>query len=197
MICFCRKNYFQRWEKIDPTFPDVTPNYWAYGYIEKLYLLGIVSGYPDGKFWPEQIVTRDQMCVFIGRAFQNISLSNGGYVSKVEHFSIKDDKTITFDVILPQSNQIGLIIGNLKDSRDAPVNNARVEITLEPVYPETYEALTDNNGNFSIHNVPAGFYAYSIIKSDDSYAQFDLSENWENEVVVNGGETTTLNLTIQ
>lgn len=55
-----------------PTFPDVTPlNRWRdlYKYVECLAAEGVVGGYPDGRYHPEREVTRDQMAVFVQRAF--------------------------------------------------------------------------------------------------------------------------------
>ena len=52
-----------------PTFPDVPTDYWAYKYVEYCYGHGIVSGYPDGNYAPRVNVTRDQMAVFVWRAF--------------------------------------------------------------------------------------------------------------------------------
>jgi len=52
-----------------PTFSDVTTNYWAYDWIEYLAGEGIVKGYPDGTYQPLQVVTRDQMAVYLARAF--------------------------------------------------------------------------------------------------------------------------------
>jgi len=60
------------------TFPDVpvtgygasgTDPYWAYRHIEYLVSQHIVGGYPDGKYYPLVSVTRDQMAVFVYRAF--------------------------------------------------------------------------------------------------------------------------------
>jgi hypothetical protein len=42
------------------TFTDVPSTYWAYGAIESQVAEGIVSGFPDGTFRPEQPVTRAQ-----------------------------------------------------------------------------------------------------------------------------------------
>lgn len=50
------------------TFPDVPDDYWAYTYIEAAYHSGIVQGYPDGTYHPEEIVNRAQMAVFVSRA---------------------------------------------------------------------------------------------------------------------------------
>jgi|GEM_PF-623776 len=52
----------------EPTFPDVPADFWAYRYIEYCHDRGIVSGYGDG-YHPESEVTRDQMAVYVARAF--------------------------------------------------------------------------------------------------------------------------------
>jgi PKD repeat protein len=53
-----------------PDFPDVLTNFWAYKYIEYCKSHMIVQGFPDGTYHPEYVVTRDQMAVYIQRAFQ-------------------------------------------------------------------------------------------------------------------------------
>jgi len=52
------------------TFPDVAFNYWCYKHIEYCAAHGIVAGYPDGSYQPALRVTRDQMAVYIQRAFE-------------------------------------------------------------------------------------------------------------------------------
>jgi len=64
----------------DPrNFPDVpntgygdggTDPYWAYRYIEYCVEHGVVNGYDDGYYHPDWPVTRDQMAVYIARAFE-------------------------------------------------------------------------------------------------------------------------------
>jgi hypothetical protein len=51
-------------------FPDVSTTFWAYKYIEYCKSHMIVQGFPDGTYHPEYVVTRDQMAVYIQRAFQ-------------------------------------------------------------------------------------------------------------------------------
>jgi len=51
------------------SFWDVSPDFWAYKHIEYIRAAGIASGYPDRSFQPTWDVTRDQMAVFITRAF--------------------------------------------------------------------------------------------------------------------------------
>jgi hypothetical protein len=45
----------------DVAFSDVTPNYWAYGYIKELACEGVISGYDDATFRPERSTTRAQL----------------------------------------------------------------------------------------------------------------------------------------
>jgi PKD repeat protein len=51
------------------TFPDVADTFWAYKHIEYCVEHGVVQGYLDGYYHPEGAVTRDQMAVYVARAF--------------------------------------------------------------------------------------------------------------------------------
>jgi len=53
-----------------PTFPDVPTDFWAYTYIEYIAGRHVTQGYPDGTYHPELVCTRDQMAVYISRAFE-------------------------------------------------------------------------------------------------------------------------------
>jgi hypothetical protein len=53
-----------------PTFSDVLRRFWAYSYIENIAAQGIVQGYDNGTYRPSLTVTRDQMAVYLTRAFQ-------------------------------------------------------------------------------------------------------------------------------
>ncbi len=52
-----------------PTFPDVGSGFWAYKHIEYCVETGVVAGYPDGLYRPTTVVTRDQMAMYVARAF--------------------------------------------------------------------------------------------------------------------------------
>jgi hypothetical protein len=54
---------------VDATFRDVPVDHWARRHIEYVADEEVVSGYPDGFYRPQRKVTRDQMAVFIARAF--------------------------------------------------------------------------------------------------------------------------------
>ena len=50
-------------------FKDVRSGHPASGYIQSAVNAGIISGYQDGTFKPDQLVTRGEMALFISRAF--------------------------------------------------------------------------------------------------------------------------------
>ncbi len=53
-----------------PYFPDVSSDHWAFKYIQKLYKLGITTGYPDGTYRPENNVIRAEMAAFLIRSLE-------------------------------------------------------------------------------------------------------------------------------
>jgi hypothetical protein len=53
-------------------FTDVPHERWSCKYVKKLSDLGLTAGYGDGRFGPEDSVTRAQMAVFLARAFLGI-----------------------------------------------------------------------------------------------------------------------------
>jgi hypothetical protein len=55
----------------DPrNFPDVPSDFWAWKHVEYCVEHGVVEGYDDGLYHPERQVTRDQMAVYVARAFE-------------------------------------------------------------------------------------------------------------------------------
>jgi len=54
------------------TFPDVPTTFWAYKYVEYIAqpAIAVTQGYPDGGYHPEYVCTRDQMAVYVARAFK-------------------------------------------------------------------------------------------------------------------------------
>jgi hypothetical protein len=50
-----------------PYFTDVQPGYFAFKWIQKLYELGVTAGCSSNMYCPTEVVTRDQMAIFITR----------------------------------------------------------------------------------------------------------------------------------
>lgn len=53
----------------ETTFPDVDADYWARPFIQVLAQQGIITGYPDGTYRPQQGVDRDEFAAIIRQAF--------------------------------------------------------------------------------------------------------------------------------
>ncbi len=51
------------------TFTDVLVGFWCYNHVEYLHENAVVAGYPDQSYRPTRAVARDQMAVYIARAF--------------------------------------------------------------------------------------------------------------------------------
>lgn len=58
-------------------FPDVAPDHWAAKQIEELSSAGIIVGYPDGTFQPDENVTRAEFASMAIKALgqQNITVA--------------------------------------------------------------------------------------------------------------------------
>ena len=66
-------------------FTDVTSEMWSCRYIKRLKELNITTGYPDGRFGPYDLVSREQMATFLVRALE--VESSAGYCSSGVPFS--------------------------------------------------------------------------------------------------------------
>jgi hypothetical protein len=69
-------------------FPDVPIDHWAYSYVEYCVEHGVVAGYDDGYYHAEYAVTRDQMAVYIARAF-DLDMATPTY-SITEYFPLSE-----------------------------------------------------------------------------------------------------------
>ncbi|WP_394141257.1 N-acetylmuramoyl-L-alanine amidase [Cytobacillus oceanisediminis] len=65
-------------------FTDVPSDYWAAGYIERAYQLGIFGGYADGSFGPSDTLKRSQMAKVI---VEGLNFDYNGYVPASPVFS--------------------------------------------------------------------------------------------------------------
>ena len=61
------------------SFSDVSKERWSYNYIAVMYENGIITGYPDGTFKPENNVTREEMAVMLCRVLMRLNKINEEY----------------------------------------------------------------------------------------------------------------------
>ncbi len=72
---------------VQTSFTDVSSSYWSQQFIARLASKGIVKGFPDGKFKPQQAVTRAQFAAMVNKAFKK---------NKVKKFSSFRDLSQSF-----------------------------------------------------------------------------------------------------
>ena len=48
-------------------FEDVSPNHWAYKFVQTVYNNGWITGYPDGTFAPDKMITRAEAVVVVNK----------------------------------------------------------------------------------------------------------------------------------
>ncbi|HEY9825737.1 MAG TPA: S-layer homology domain-containing protein [Stenomitos sp.] len=58
------------------SFSDVSSDYWARPFIERLAKQDIIAGFPDGTFKPDQAVTRAQFAAIVRKAFDKSAVRN-------------------------------------------------------------------------------------------------------------------------
>lgn len=66
---------------VSSVFSDVPTTHWANKYVSKAAELGIVGGYGNGKFGPEDTVTFEQVVTMLIRAMNmdELAIASGGY----------------------------------------------------------------------------------------------------------------------
>ncbi|MBD1907358.1 S-layer homology domain-containing protein [Trichocoleus sp. FACHB-832] len=63
-------------QTVQTSFVDVPQGHWAKGFIAELASLEIIEGFPDGRFRPDQPVTRAQFAAMIRKAFEKSKVRN-------------------------------------------------------------------------------------------------------------------------
>ncbi len=68
-------------EKAETTFADVSIDYWASGYINAACGLGIINGYEDGTFKPDNYITYAETIkmLVVALGYEPFAAQNGGY----------------------------------------------------------------------------------------------------------------------
>lgn len=54
-------------------FPDVTKYHWAYDVIKRMFKRDLIAGHGDGKFRPDTVVTRAELCAIVDRQYTGIA----------------------------------------------------------------------------------------------------------------------------
>ena len=93
----------------DDLFPDVPVNHWAYEYVTRLKQAGILTGYPDGNFAGDRMMTRYEFAAIVYRAIMagaaaNPSLNKDGTLDRLAKEFSSEMKYIRIDTIRKDRN---------------------------------------------------------------------------------------------
>lgn len=93
----------------DDLFPDVPANHWAYEYVTRLKQAGILTGYPDGNFAGDRMMTRYEFAAIVYRAIMagaaaNPSLNKDGTLDRLAREFSREMKYIRIDTIRKDRN---------------------------------------------------------------------------------------------
>jgi hypothetical protein len=136
------------------TFTDVTPQFWAYNYVEYLWSQGIANGYPNGSFKPNNKITRAEFTKLLLVALRKEPrTSYAGYFSDVP-------SDYWASGYIEKAYEEGLING-YPDGVFRPANKiSRAEMTAILVRASSLE--TDTSGP-PFSDVSSDYWAYEYI----------------------------------
>ncbi len=165
-------------------FPDVGADQQASGYIASAAATGIIKGYTDGKFHPNETVTRGQMAIFLSRAFHLTEEADVPFVDiSPAMVSYQHIKRIVAEN-LTQGYEDNTFRPNLKVTRAqfsaflARALNDEFKVELQPVH---LSYLRDKNYVYYYHTnydsqAEDSYYVYS----DKAYDNWDVWDVYTN-----------------
>lgn len=138
------------------TFKDVNGSHWAYKEIEDFSSRGIINGYENGAFKPNNSITREQAAVIIAELF------NLGSDINIDIF--KDISTNRWSAEAIQSTyEKGIFKGDEKNhfNPTKPLTRAQFAAIIQRMY----ELPLGPNDKESFSDVPKDYWAYSSIET--------------------------------
>ncbi|MNW41010.1 Beta/alpha-amylase precursor [compost metagenome] len=113
-----------------PSLSDIQDGAYYAGYVAALNKLGIITGYTDGTFRPNQTVTREQITVMLMRAYAHVSGSSPGQISGSEQASFNDLNTAS-----------GYAVDSIKAAKALGIINGLGENKFQPTATSTREQV--------------------------------------------------------
>lgn len=147
------------------SFKDVSNSFWGKTEIEELVKKGIITGYPDGTFKPNNTISRGETAVMLTRTLK-LDTSN------VKDPGFKDvSKSNMYYKEIAAAANAGLIKGREKDKfvSNGKLSRAEMAVLIQRAFKLPYE----NNKYFS--DVPSSHYAYQSI---NSIAKLNITEGY-------------------
>jgi exo-beta-1,3-glucanase (GH17 family) len=91
-----------------PYFTDVTPTTFGFKWIQKLKDLGVTAGCTATAYCPTEVVTRDEMAIFIIRARLGVSIAGGSPTFTYPSTPYFTDTTVSTDFAFPWIQRLKL-----------------------------------------------------------------------------------------
>lgn len=159
------------------TFSDVSSDYWAKGFIQELANRGVLSGFPDGSFRPNQPVTRAQFAAMVRQAFRKSPIRPAVSFTDVPETywaigAVREAYTTGFMSGFPEGNFLP----------DANISRSQVLVSL--ANGMGYAA------NSSVNNT---LQVYSDGNAIQDWARPSIAAATEKQIVVNYPNVQTLN----
>jgi|GEM_PF-1678294 len=124
-------------------YPDVPSTHWANGYIGAITAAGIMSGFPDGNFYPDQWLTRAQAAAILANAYQYSATPPTPTFSDVgsSHWAYSAIEGLAINYIAAGYPDGTFLPGNNVSRGEFSVFVARV---LNPAFTEMLQILSMN-----------------------------------------------------
>jgi S-layer homology domain len=159
------------------SFSDVQSNYWAAQFIQSLAQRGVIAGFPDGSFRPDEQVTRAQFAAMLNKAFQKNQVRQGiSFVDVRSNFWAAN--------AIQQSYTTGFMSGY-------PGN--RFEPNQAIPREQVLVSLTSGLGYTAQNNVESTLKYFSDSSNIAGYARSPIAAATENKIVVNYPNLKSLN----
>lgn len=182
----------------DTDFPDVTKKNVASGAIDSSLKLNIIKGYTDGRFHPDEPVTRGQMAIFIARAFKlteeeaisfsDVPIDKSSYSSVRKIYSFGVTKGYSNGKFLPDSSIIrsefsGLLARALSDEFRLSINTCGYEPKSKKQDRQTVNCLLTREALKA--GIPPEIVKSVATKESGQWKQFD--SNGDTIITADGG----------
>ncbi len=131
------------------TFTDVADDYWAKDYIEEMYSIGLIKGYPDGTFGPSNAVSKWESLILAARVLgfndaENapyIELAADQYMSKLAKYNVNNKNEICYLLYWGAIDEDDLADYLTEDKKNSPELRYEASVLLTKVMGGEAEAL--------------------------------------------------------
>ncbi len=159
------------------SFSDVQSNYWAAPFIQSLAQRGVIAGFTDGSFRPEQAVTRAQFAAMLNKAFQKNPIRQGTSFGDVR-------SNYWAASAIQQAYTTGFLSGYPGNTFKPEQSIPRQQVLVSLANGLEYSAKS---------NVESILQNFNDSSNIASYARSPIAAATENQIVVNYPNTKFLN----